>query len=161
MVIKVGDTIPPVTFKRLTPEGLSDVTSDDIFKGKRVALIGVPGAFTPVCSAQHIPGFIKNAGSLKAKGIDTIACISVNDPFVMEAWAKALNVGDTLLMLADGNGEFSRAVGLTFDGSGFSLGERSQRYSMLVEDGVVKKLNLEESPGVLEVSGPEILLGQA
>lgn len=158
MVIKVGDKLPSVTFKTMSAEGPKNVTTEDAFKGKTVALFAVPGAFTPTCSARHLPSFKENAEAFKAKGVDAIACTSVNDVFVMAAWAKDQGVPD-MLMLADGNGEFAKAVDLVMDGSGFGLGTRSQRYSMLVKDGVVTQLNIEE-PGKYEVSSGEYMLGK-
>ena len=160
MTIKVGDKVPSVNFKKLTSDGLIDISTDDYFKGRKVALFSVPGAFTPTCSAQHLPGYIGNANALKAKGVSAIACISVNDAFVIQAWGESVNAGDAVEMLADGNGEFARATGLTLDGSGFGLGERSTRYSMLVEDGTISTLNVESNPGELDVSSAEHLLGQ-
>jgi peroxiredoxin len=147
MAISVGDKIPSVTLKHMTTDGLADISTDEIFGGKKVVLFSLPGAFTPTCSAKHLPGFVQNAEALKAKGVDTIACVSVNDQ----------NVGDKVLMLADGNAEFSDAVGLSFDGSGFGMGKRAQRYAMVVEDGVVKALNVEQ-PGAFEVSSAEAML---
>jgi peroxiredoxin len=158
MTIQVGDKLPQATFMRPTPEGPQAITTDEIFKGKKVALFALPGAFTPTCSAKHLPGFKDKAPELKAKGVDTIACLSVNDAFVMGAWAKDQGVGDEILMLADGNGEFTRAVGLEFDGSKFGMGARSQRYSMIVDDGVVTTLNVEQ--GEFRVSTAEHMLGQ-
>ncbi|WP_404370003.1 peroxiredoxin [Sphingomonas sp. MMS24-J45] len=158
MTISVGDRIPSVTLTKATPNGPDQVSSDEFFKGRKVALVAVPGAFTPTCSARHLPGFVDNAEALKAKGVDEIAFTSVNDAFVMGAWGKASDAGD-ITMLADGNAEFARAVGLTFDGSKFGMGERSQRYSMLVNDGVVEKLNV-EAPGAFEVSSAEHLLSE-
>lgn len=158
MTISVGDRIPSVTLTKATPNGPDQVSSDEFFKGRTVALVAVPGAFTPTCSARHLPGFVDNAEALKAKGVDEIAFTSVNDAFVMGAWGKASDAGD-ITMLADGNAEFARAVGLTFDGSKFGMGERSQRYSMLVNDGVVEKLNV-EAPGAFEVSSAEHLLSE-
>ena len=143
----------------MTKDGPAPVSADEIFKGKRVAFFAVPGAFTPTCSASHLPGFIKNAKALKAKKIDTIACLSVNDPFVMGAWAKDQKVGNTVMMLADGSGDYTKALGLELDLRKAGLGMRSRRYSMLVEDGVVKRLNLDEG-GALEQSKAEVLLGQ-
>ena len=159
MAISVGDTIPSVGLRVKTAEGIDEVNTDDVFKGKKVALFAVPGAFTPTCSAQHLPGFVNNADALKAKGVDSIVCVSVNDAFVMGAWGEAQGVGDKVLMLADGNGEFTSAIGMEMDGSGFGLGQRSKRYSMLVEDGVVKQLNI-EPPGSFGESSAETLLGQ-
>ena len=157
MAISVGEKVPSVTLKHMSADGLADISTDEIFGGKTVVLFSLPGAFTPTCSAKHLPGFVQNAEALKAKGVDTIACVSVNDAFVMNAWGKDQNVGDKVLMLADGNAEFSDAVGLSFDGSGFGMGKRAQRYAMVVEDGVVKTLNIEQ-PGAFEVSSAEAML---
>ncbi|MEW5704511.1 MAG: peroxiredoxin [Pseudomonadota bacterium] len=157
MAIKEGDKIPSVTVHRMTKEGPKTVSTDELFKGKRAVLIGVPGAFTPVCSNQHLPGFVKNAGVIKGKGVDMIACISVNDAFVMDSWAKSQNTGDDVVMLADGNGAFTKAAGLELDGSGFGLGTRSRRFAMVIENGVVKTLKLEEG-GKLDVSTAENIL---
>ena len=159
MTIKTGDKLPSVTLTQATLDGPKPVSTDDLFKGKTVALFAVPGAFTPTCSARHLPGFAENLETLKAKGVDTVACVSVNDAFVMGAWAQSQDGADKILMLADGNGEFTRAVGLTMDAKGFGMGERSQRYSMIVEDGVVKSLNVEE-PGEFRVSSAEYLMDQ-
>ena len=139
---------------------MSDVPSDDYFKGRKVALFSVPGAFTPTCSAQHVPSYVSNAAALKAKGVSAIACVSVNDAFVMKAWGEAQGVGDEVEMLADGNGEFARATGLTLDGSGFGLGERSTRFSMIINDGTVSHLNVESNPSEMDVSSAEHMLGQ-
>jgi peroxiredoxin len=158
-MIKVGDKLPKATFMAATSEGPRPMTTDDVFKGKTVALFAVPGAFTPTCSAKHLPGFKEKAAELKAHGIDQIACTSVNDAFVMGAWAKDQQAGDAILMLADGNGVFAQAVGLEMDGSKFGMGLRSKRYSMLVKDGVVEKLNVEEG-GEFKVSSADYLLGQ-
>jgi glutaredoxin/glutathione-dependent peroxiredoxin len=158
MTIKVGDRIPDVPLAIATPDGPQPTTSTAYFAGKRVALFAVPGAFTPTCSARHLPSYVDKAGELKAKGIDEIAAISVNDAFVMGAWNKA-DGSDDITMLADGNGEFADAVGLTMDGSKFGMGKRSQRYSMVVNDGVVEKLNV-EAPGEYNASSAEILLEQ-
>ena len=157
MTIKVGDKLPEAKFRVLTADGLQVRSTDDIFKGKKVALFAVPGAFTGTCHKMHVPSIVQNADGLKAKGIDSIAVTSVNDVFVMDAWKKA-TAASMLDFLADGNGEFAKAIDLTFDGSGNGLGTRSRRYSMLVEDGVVKKLNIEEAPGKVEVSGGDALL---
>ncbi len=157
MTIKIGDTLPEATFSTMTADGPEPV-GRDFFEGKTVALFAVPGAFTPTCSAKHLPGFMDKAGDLKAKGVDAIACTSVNDVFVMGAWGKA-NDADGVIMLADGNGDFAEAVGLTMDGSKYGMGKRSQRYSMLVENGVVKQLNV-EAPGEFKVSTADYLLGQ-
>ena len=158
MKISEGDTIPQVTLTKVTENGPEQVDSREYFAGRKVALFAVPGAFTPTCSAKHLPGFAEKADELKAKGIDEIACISVNDAFVMGAWQKADGSKD-VTMLADGNGDFAEAVGLTMDGSSFGMGQRSQRYSMLVDDGQVRKLNVEK-PGDFSVSSAEYMLGQ-
>jgi peroxiredoxin len=158
MTIKVGDKIPATTFKHVTPEGPKDITTDELFGGKKVVLFAVPGAFTPACSQRHLPGFVDKAADLKAKGVDTIACIAVNDQAVLGAWAKSLNVGDKIMMLADGSGDFTRAVGLDVDLSRAGLGTRSKRYSMLVEDGTLKALNVEQVPSQVEVSSADSLL---
>ncbi|MBP2276448.1 MULTISPECIES: peroxiredoxin [Sphingomonas] len=158
MTISVGDRIPTITLTKVTADGPSQVSSDEFFKGRKVALVAVPGAFTPTCSARHLPGFVDKADEIKAKGVDEIAFTSVNDAFVMGAWGKASNA-DAITMLADGNADFAKAVGLTFDGSKFGMGERSQRYSMLVNDGVVEQLNV-EAPGAFEVSSAEHLLSE-
>ena len=159
MTIKVGDTIPQATMMEMTGDGPAPVSTADLFKGRKVALFSVPGAFTPTCSAKHLPGFVKNADSIKAKGVDSIVCMSVNDAFVMDAWGKNQNVGDSVRMLGDGNGEFAKALGLELDGSGFGLGTRSQRFSMIVDDGTVTELNI-EAPGAFEVSSAEYMLNQ-
>jgi len=159
MAIKVGDRIPKATLKRLTPEGMKDIHTEEFFKGRKVVLFSVPGAFTPTCSAKHLPGFVENAEKIKAKGVSEIVCISVNDAFVMDSWGKDRNVGNKVTLLADGNAEFTRALGLEFDGSGFGMGIRGQRFSALVEDGVVKKLHV-EAPGKFEVSKAEVILGE-
>ena len=157
MTIKVGDRLPAATFRTMTPDGPAPVSSEDFFKGRRVAVFAVPGAFTPTCSAKHLPGFRDQADALKAKGVDAIACVSVNDAFVMGAWAKDQNVGDKVTLLADGNGDFTKAVGLEMDGSKFGMGGRSQRYAMIVNDGVVEKLDV-EAPGQFEVSSADYML---
>jgi peroxiredoxin len=159
MTIKVGDTVPAATFMTMGANGPEPITTDQLLKGKTVALFALPGAFTPTCSAKHVPGFKAHAAEFRAKGVDTIACVSVNDVFVMKAWGADQKVGDDILMLADGNGEFTRAVGLQFDGSKFGMGERSQRYSMVIKDGVVKELNVEEG-GEFKVSSAEYMLAQ-
>jgi peroxiredoxin len=159
MTIQIGDTIPAATLGTPTADGPKPITTDEIFKGKTVALFAVPGAFTPTCSARHLPGYIDNGADFKAKGVDTIACLSVNDPFVMGAWAKATDGAEDILMLADGSGDFTRELGLTLDARGFGMGERSQRYSMLVKDGVVTELNIEQG-GEFKVSAAEHLLAQ-
>ena len=159
MSIKVGDRLPSAKFRVMSPEGPAWKTTDDIFKGKKVALFAVPGAFTGTCHKMHVPTIVQNADAIKAKGVNTIAVTGVNDVFVMDAWKKAC-AAENIEFLADGNGEFAKAIELTFDGSGNGLGTRSRRYSMLVEDGVVKRLNIEEAPGKVEVSGGDALLKQ-
>jgi peroxiredoxin len=159
MTLKVGDTVPSATFTTFGPDGPRPITTDELFKGKTVALFAVPGAFTPTCSAKHLPGFKAKAAELKAKGVDTIACVSVNDVFVMKAWGESQGVGDDVLMLADGNGDFTKAVGLDLDASRFGMGPRSQRYSLIAKDGVVKELNVEQG-GEFKVSSAEYLLAQ-
>lgn len=158
MTIAVGDTLPDVTLIKPTADGPEKVQSSDFFAGRKVALFSVPGAFTPTCSAKHLPGFVEKAAELKARGIDEIACTAVNDPFVMGAWGARDGSSD-VTMLADGNGEFAKALGLTMDGSGFGLGLRGSRWSMVVNDGKVEQLNLEEG-GAFEVSSAEHMLGQ-
>ncbi|MBV8534987.1 MAG: peroxiredoxin [Alphaproteobacteria bacterium] len=159
MAIKVGDKIPSGKFKFMSKDGPKDITTDELFKGKKVALFALPGAFTPTCSAKHLPGFLQNADQFKSKGIGTIACLSVNDAFVMDAWGKNQNVGDKVMMLADGSADFTKALGLELDLTPNGMGIRSKRYSMLVDDGVVKQLNLEK-PGAFEVSNAETLMKQ-
>jgi peroxiredoxin len=159
MTIKIGDTMPAGTFKHLTKDGPQALTTDQLFKGKTVALFSVPGAFTPTCDAKHLPGFVQHAGDIKARGVDTIACMAVNDVFVMGAWGKHSNVGDAVLMLADGNGDYAKALGLELDATGFGMGLRGKRFSLLVKDGVVKQLNV-EGPGEFKVSSAEHLLTQ-
>ncbi|NJC33414.1 peroxiredoxin [Sphingomonas jejuensis] len=159
MTIKIGDKLPTTTFTRMSDAGPEQVTTDDYFADKTVALFSVPGAFTPTCSVKHLPGFVEQLDALKAKGVDEVACTSVSDAFVLDAWAKASDAKDKVTMLADGNGEFARAVGLEFDGSKFGMGTRGQRFSMLVEDGMVTQLNVEE-PGGYEVSSADYLLKQ-
>jgi len=157
MTIKTGDRIPSVKLKHMTAEGVKEITTDEIFRGKKVVLFGLPGAFTPTCSARHLPGYVEKAAEFKSKGVDTVACISVNDAFVMGAWSHDQKAEGKVLLLADGNADFARAAGLEFDGSGFGMGTRSQRYALIAEDGVVKLLNVEK-PGVFEVSGAETML---
>lgn len=158
MTISVGDKLPDVTLVKATADGPEQVQSSEYFAGKKVALFSVPGAYTPTCSARHLPGYVEKAEELKAKGVDEIACTAVNDAFVMGAWNNDAGSGD-ITMLADGNGDFAQATGLTMDGSGFGMGQRGQRYSMIVEDGVVKELNVEQ-PGDFSVSSAEHMLGQ-
>jgi peroxiredoxin len=157
MTIKVGDSIPSAKLRHMTAEGPKEITTDEIFKGKKVVLFAVPGAFTPTCSAKHLPSFLQNAAAIKAKGIDTIACIAVNDAFVMGAWGKAQNTEGKVLMLADGNATFTKELGLEMDGSGFGLGTRSKRYAMVVQDGKVTTLNV-EPPGAFEISSGDSIL---
>ncbi|MEL6830160.1 MAG: peroxiredoxin [Pseudomonadota bacterium] len=159
MAIKVGDKLPEATFMEMTEKGPEPVSSADVFSGKKIALFAVPGAYTPTCSAKHLPGFVEKEGELKSKGIDEIVCTSVNDVFVMGAWGASNDVSDKVRMLADGNGGFAEALGLELDASGFGMGKRSQRYSMIVDDGVVKELNVESGPG-FEVSSADYLLNQ-
>ena len=158
MTISVGDKIPSVTVKQLTPEGVKEVTTDEIFGGKKVVLFAVPGAFTPACSQRHLPGFVERAADIKAKGIDEIACVAVNDAFVMGAWGREQKTEGKVRMLADGSGDLVRALGLELDLSKGGLGIRSQRYSMMVDNGVVKSLNIEKQPGQVDVSGAEAML---
>ena len=158
MTLSVGDRLPDVPLAIATPDGPQPTTSGDYFSGKRVALFAVPGAFTPTCSARHLPSFVEKAGDLKAKGVDEIACVSVNDPFVMAAWNERDGSRD-VTMIADGNGQFTEALGLSFDGSKFGMGKRSQRYSMIVNDGTVEQVNV-EAPGDYRVSGAEAMLEQ-
>ncbi|MEW6767235.1 MAG: peroxiredoxin [Pseudomonadota bacterium] len=160
MTIKVGDKLPEAKFRVMTGEGPQVKTTDDIFKGKKVALFAVPGAYTGTCHKMHMPSIFLNAYAIKGKGVDTVAIVSVNDVFVMNAWKRDTDQRDEGIFLADGNAEFTKAIGMDFDGSGNGLGTRSKRYSMLVEDGVVKKFNLEANPGKVEVSGGDTLLGQ-
>lgn len=159
MTIKVGEKIPSVTINTMTESGPGAVNTDEFFAGKTVAIFGVPGAFTPTCSAKHLPGFVANADALKAKGIDTIACISVNDPFVMGAWGKDQNVGDAVTMLADGSAKFAAATGLELDLVERGLGVRCQRFSMVVEDGTVKAIHIDEA-GAFEKTSAEAMLGE-
>ena len=156
-MIKVGDRIPNLTLQEKTADGIQPVSTDQLFKGKKVILFAVPGAFTPTCSMKHLPGFVQNADGLKSKGVDTIACVSVNDAFVMEAWGKDQKVGDKVKMLADGSAKFTEALGLGMDHTEKGLGKRSQRYAMVVEDGVVLKLNVEEA-GKFDVSNAVTIL---
>jgi glutaredoxin/glutathione-dependent peroxiredoxin len=159
MAIKAGDRMPAGTFKRMTKEGPKDLSSEELFKGKRVVLFSVPGAFTPTCDAKHLPGFVQLADQIRAKGVDTIACMAVNDVFVMNAWGKSSGVGDKILMLADGNGDYARALGLELDGSKFGMGKRGQRFAVIVKDGVASHVFVEE-PGQFKVSAAEHILGQ-
>ena len=159
MAIKVGDKVPQATFTTWGEGGPAPIDTDALFGGKTVALFAVPGAFTPTCSAKHVPGFKAHAAEFKAKGVDTIACVSVNDVFVMKAWGADQGVGDDILMLADGNGDFTKAMGLEMDGSKFGMGQRSQRYSFIAKDGVITELNVEQG-GEFKVSAAEYMLAQ-
>ena len=158
MAIKVGDRLPAGKFRVMGPDGPAVKTTDEVFKGKKVVLFAVPGAFTPTCNNNHLPGFLKNADTIKAKGVDTIAVTGVNDVFVFEAWKKSTGAAGKIEFLSDGNGEFAKALDMTLDASGHGLGTRSKRYAMLVEDGVVKKLNVEDVAGKAEMSSAENLL---
>ncbi len=157
MTIQPGDRIPTATFTTMGADGPTPITTDELFAGRRVALFAVPGAFTPACSDTHLPGYQVRSTDIKAAGVDAIACVAVNDVFVMDAWGKARGVGDDIVMLADGNGDFARAMGLELDGTGFGLGIRSQRYAALVDDGVVEWLGVEPGPGVTVSSAEELL----
>ena len=158
MTINIGETIPSVTLKQLTPEGVKEFTTDEIFRDKKVVLFAVPGAFTPACSQRHLPGYVDRAANIKAKGIDEIVCVAVNDAFVMGAWGKEQKTEGKVRMLADGSGDFARALGLELDLTKGGLGFRSKRYAMLVDNGVVKSLNIEAQPGQVDVSGAEAML---
>jgi peroxiredoxin len=157
MAIQVGDKIPSATLKVAGSEGIRDVATDELFGGKKVVVFAVPGAFTPTCSAKHLPGFVQNADALRSRGVDKIVCLAVNDAFVMGAWGRDQGVGEKVVMAADGNGEFTRALGLELDASRFGMGTRSQRFAMVVDDGVVAKLQV-EAPGKFEVSSAEAVL---
>jgi len=159
MMIKVGDKIPQATLMQMKEGGPKPVTTSELFDGKKVVLFALPGAFTPTCSAKHLPGFIQNAAAIKGKGVDTIACLSVNDAFVMGAWGEQQGSGDKVVMLADGNGDFTKQLGLEMDASKFGMGTRSKRYAMVVDNSVVKALNVEE-PGAFSVSSAEHVLQQ-
>ena len=159
MTITTGDSLPDTKLVKVTEGGPEQVSAADYFKGRKVALFSVPGAFTPTCSAKHLPGFVDKADELKAKGVDEIVCTAVNDAFVMGAWGKNANATGSVTMLADGNGDFAEALGLTMDGSGFGLGKRGSRWSMVVNDGVVEQLNV-EGPGEFKVSTADYMLGQ-
>lgn len=159
MTIKVGDHMPEGSFGIMTKEGPGSIATGELFKGKKVVLFAVPGAFTPTCSMNHLPGYIKHAGELRGKGIDTVACMSVNDTFVMDAWGKDKQAGDKVLMLADGNGTYTKALGLELDASGFGMGKRSQRFAVVVHDGIVKQLHV-EAPREFKVSSAEAVLSK-
>ena len=159
MTIQVGDRLPKSTFRTMGPDGRpAEKTTDDVFKGRKVVLFAVPGAFTPTCHRNHMPGYVAKADEIKAKGVDAIVVTAVNDVFVMDAWTKASGCDGKVEFIADGNGDFAKAIGLSLDASGNGLGTRSKRYSMIVDDGVVKSLNIEEAPGKAEVSGADNLL---
>jgi peroxiredoxin len=158
MTINVGDKIPSVTLKQLTPEGPKDIATDELFRGKKVALFAVPGAFTPACSQRHLPGYVEKAADIKAKGVDEIVCVAVNDVFVLNAWSKDQRAEGKVRMVADGSGDLARALGLELDLTKGGLGIRSKRYSMLVDNGVVKSLNVEQQPGQVEGSSAEAML---
>lgn len=157
MTIQVGERLPQVTFRVMTADGPAAKTTDDLFKGRKVVLVAVPGAFTPTCHRNHLPGYVEKRDEIKAKGVDAILVTAVNDVFVLDAWSKATGA-DGIEFLSDGNGDFAKAIGLAMDGSGFGLGTRSQRYSMVVEDGVVKALNVEDAPSKAQNSGAENIL---
>lgn len=157
MSIQIGDKMPAGSFGVMTEDGPGSVSTEELFAGKKVVLFAVPGAFTPTCSAKHLPGYVENSGALKSKGVNTIACLSVNDLFVMNAWGKDQGVGDDVVMLADGNGEYARALDLVLDASGFGMGNRAQRFAIVVEDGVVAQLHV-EAPGEFEVSAADFVL---
>ena len=157
MTISVGDKMPAGTFGVMTDSGPGALSTDELFAGKKVVLVSVPGAFTPTCSMNHLPGFVENAAQLKAKGVDTIACMAVNDVFVMDAWGKDRGAGDDVLLLADGNGEYAKALGLEMDGTAFGMGMRGQRFALVVDDGVVTHAGI-EAPGEFEVSKAEAIL---
>lgn len=158
MTIAVGERLPEATFYAVTPDGVQPRTTDEVFKGKKVVLFAVPGAFTPTCHKNHLPGYLDNADAIKGKGVDTIAVTSTNDAFVLDAWSKATGAAGAIEFLADGNGDFAKALGLSFDGSARGMGVRSQRYSMLIDDGVVKRLAVEDMPGNADISGATALL---
>ena len=158
MTIKAGDKMPAGTFGVMTAEGPNKISSDDLFNGKKVVLFSVPGAFTPACSAKHLPGFIQNADALKAKGVDTIACMSVNDVFVMGAWGKDQNAGAKVTLLADGNADYAKALGLSLDASGFGMGTRGQRFALVVDNGVVKQVHVEAAASDVKASAAENIL---
>ena len=160
MTIAGGDRLPQATFRVMTADGPAPRTTDEVFAGRKVVLFAVPGAFTPTCHKNHLPGFLEKADQIKARGVDAIAVTGVNDVFVMNAWAKSTGAEDKIEFLADGSGEFAKAIGLSMDGTGFGLGMRSQRYSMVVDDGVVTALNVEDAPGKADVSGADNLLKQ-
>jgi len=159
MTIKAGDKMPEGKFTRMTKDGPQKITTDELFKGKTVVFFSVPGAFTPTCDAKHLPGFVELTDKIKAKGVDTIACTAVNDVFVMNAWGKSGNVEDKILMLADGNAEYAKALGLSLDASGFGMGTRGQRFAIIVKDGTAQHVNI-EAPGEFKVSAADYVLKQ-
>lgn len=159
MTIAAGDKIPDATLAHMTADGIESITTQELCQGKKVVLFSVPGAFTPTCSAKHLPGFVEHHDAFKSKGVDTVACMAVNDVFVMDAWGKSASVPDGLLMLADGNGEFARALGLELDASGFGMGQRGQRFALVIDDGTVTHCNV-EAPGEFKVSAAEHVLNQ-
>lgn len=159
MTVKVGDKMPEGKFTRMTQDGPAKLTTDELFKGKTVVLFSVPGAFTPTCDAKHLPGFVELADEIKAKGVDTIACTAVNDVFVMNAWGKSGGVGNKILMLADGNGEYAKALGLDMDASSYGMGVRGKRFALIVKDGVATHVNI-EGPGEFKVSAADYVLKQ-
>ncbi len=155
MALAVGDRVPAATFRTMTADGIKELSTADVFDGKKVVLFGVPGAFTPSCHKNHLPGYVRRHEEIKSTGVDTVACVAVNDAFVLDAWAKASQADGRVLMLADGNADFVKAAGLSFDGSGLGLGPRSKRFSALVEDGVVRELNVEEKASEVTVSSAD------
>ena len=160
MTLSAGSPVPAIPLLRMGQDGPEEVRLDQLSAGRKVVVFAVPGAFTPTCSMKHLPGFLQRAAEFRAKGVDALACVSVNDAFVMRAWGERLEVGEKILLLADGSGAFTAAMGMELDGTAFGLGHRSQRYSMLLQDGVIRILNLEESASNAETSGAEALLGQ-
>ena len=159
MTIKAGDKMPEGAFTRMTKDGPQKMTTEQLFGGKTVVLFSVPGAFTPTCDAKHLPGFVELADQIRAKGVDTIACMAVNDVFVMNAWGKSSSVGDKIVMLADGNGDYAKALGLELDAKGYGMGTRGQRFAIIVKDGVAKTVDV-EAPGQFKVSAADYVLGQ-
>jgi peroxiredoxin len=158
MTIATGDSLPDATFRAVGPDGIDSMSTKDVFGGKKVVLFAVPGAFTPTCHLKHLPGFVENAAKLKEKGADEVICVAVNDPFVLDAWGETCGAKGKVKILSDGNAEFTKKIGMDFDGGGIGLGTRSKRYAMVVDDGVVQVLHTEESPGVAEVSTAEAIL---
>ena len=158
MTIKIGDRLPQATFRVMTPDGPAAKTTDDVFRGRKIALVAVPGAYTPTCDRNHLPGYVQRADEIRAAGIDAIAVTAVNDVFVLKAWSQSAGADGKVEMLSDGNGDFAKAIGMSFDASGHGLGVRSKRYSMLVDDGVVKSLNVEDVPSKADVSSAESFL---